>query len=80
MLQLLDLKMNISISVGLDCLRIEPCINNISNNVSSIFQRNFKQINLHCKYLHALTLTDVDVYAGIIKQMNSYVRDYVILD
>jgi 2C-methyl-D-erythritol 2,4-cyclodiphosphate synthase len=79
MLKLLYLKMNISISVGLDCLKIEPCINNISNNVSSIFQRNFKQINLHCKYLNVLTLTDVDVYAGLIKQMNSYVRDYVIL-
>jgi 2C-methyl-D-erythritol 2,4-cyclodiphosphate synthase len=80
MLKLLDLKMNISISVGLDCVKIEPCINNISSNVSSIFQKNFKQINLHCKYLNFVTLTDVDVYAGIIKQMNSYVRDYIILD
>jgi 2C-methyl-D-erythritol 2,4-cyclodiphosphate synthase len=80
MLKLLNLNMNVSISVRLDCLKIEPCINNISNNVSSIFQKNFKQINVHCKYLNVLTLMNVDVYARIIKKMNSCVRDYIILD
>lgn len=55
------LKMNISISVRLCSLKIELCIDNILNDVSRKFQRNYKEINLRYKYLKGNTIWNYSV-------------------